>query len=228
MTSEAPIVVLAGARETAAVLRALQGRALCVLRPAVDVPMPQDVPVVETVPEHVAAILDITHAFDVKTRADVRAAAPHVPYARVARPLWKPTSDDNWTEVDTIEQAVSALPAGARVFAATGHQSQAALGQHDGPVYLRQLRQPTHPPTAHNCTFVVGNGPFEAAQEVALLERLKIDVVLARNVGGPDSFPKLEAARRLALPAILLRPPPVPAGPVFFSPPEVAKWVNTL
>ncbi|MEO0691992.1 MAG: precorrin-6A/cobalt-precorrin-6A reductase [Pseudomonadota bacterium] len=225
MTSAPPILVLAGARETPETVRALSGQPCCVLWADESVPVPVEADVVRAAPHALRAVLDVTHAFDTQTRR--RWMRPRVPYARVQRALWQPEAGDQWTSVDTIEQAVAALPQGARVFAATGQGSGAALATHDGPVFLRQLSVHDFP-APPNCTYIFGAGPFDAAAEINLFRDLAIDVVLARNVGGPDSFPKLAAARALGLPVVLLRPPPLPDGPVLKSPADVRRWTKSL
>jgi precorrin-6A/cobalt-precorrin-6A reductase len=206
-------------------VQALSGHPGCVLWADESTPVPVDAEVVQKAPDNVRAILDVTHAFDTHTRR--RWAKPGLPYARVARALWEPEPGDQWTTVDTIEDALAALPNGARVFAATGQGSGPVLAGHGAPVFLRQLSKHDLPPPK-NCTYVFGAGPFDVAGEVAVLRELNIDVVLARNVGGPDSYPKLAAARELGLPVVLLRPPPLPDGPVLMSPEDVREWAKGL
>lgn len=174
------------------------------------------------------AIVDVTHAFDEVTRSSAISKAPGLPYARIGRAVWAPSPQDNWTELNTLIEAVAALPSGTRVFAATGRGSLGALADHDGPVFLRQLTRHALPmPLAHG-QFVFGSAPFSVADEVALLRDLRIDVVLARNIGGMGSFPKLAAARHLRLPVVLLRPPEMPAGPQLASFTDVKSWIAGL
>ncbi|WP_420011584.1 precorrin-6A/cobalt-precorrin-6A reductase [Tateyamaria sp.] len=174
------------------------------------------------------AILDASHSFDEVTRAIAVARAPAVPYAHVGRAPWVPGPGDLWTEVQTLTEAVAALPSGARVFAATGRGSLDVLAAHDGPVFLRQLARHDLPMPLPNGQFIFGNAPFAVADEVGLLTDLKIDVVLARNIGGAGSFPKLAAARELGLPAVVLRPPARPDGPHLASYEDVQHWVQSL
>lgn len=194
MASVSPILVLAGARETPEAVRALSGQPCCVLWADESVPVPLEADVVHAAPHALRAVLDVTHAFDTQTRR--RWMRPRVPYARVQRALWRPEPGDQWTSVDTIEQAVAALPSGARVFAATGQGSGAALAAHDGPVFLRQMSAHAFP-APPNCTYIFGAGPFEPAAEIDLFRELGIDVVLARNVGGRTAFPNWPRRARL-------------------------------
>ena len=231
MSKGPQIAILGGARETAqAVDWVLHARARGQViwgAGAEAEPLPLAVGSMDQVTD-ADGVLDVTHAFDEKTRHSAMAVASQLPYARMGRAAWHPTDADQWTEVDSLEQAVAALPKGARVFAATGRGSLTALATHDGPVFLRQLSVHNLPMPLEHGQYVFGAAPFSVAQEVELLRRLQIDVVLARNIGGPHSFPKLAAARHLALPAVLLRPPALPDGPHLRSFEDVRAWVQTL
>ena len=151
-------------------------------------------------------LVDTTHPFDDPLRDMARALAPALPSVRVARPAWQPTVQDQWIQRRTLAEAVAALPAGARVFAASGRDSAEVLAHHDGPVFLRQLHRHDDP-APPGCTYVFGDGPFGVEDEAALFRKLKIDALLARNMGGARGFPKLAAARTLGLPVILIAPP---------------------
>ncbi len=224
------IALLAGARETqeaAGWLGQTSASAVVVWAKGA-APVGLGWPVRDAVPRDVAGILDVTHAFDTGTRAQAVATAPLAEYARVVRDPWVSGAGDRWTQVVGIEDAVRALPSGARVFAATGRASLPLLGQHDGPVFLRQLSRHDQPTDYPNCEYVFGAAPFDPEGEADLLKRLAIDVVLARNVGGAGSFPKLAAARMLGLPVVLLRPPAVPKGARVRSARDVAQWVRGL
>ena len=225
------IAILGGARETAQAVdwvRRAGARGQVIWGAGAEAePLPLAVGSMDQVAD-ADGILDVTHAFDEETRNQAMAAASHLVYARIGRAMWHPVDADRWTEVDTLEQAVAALPARARVFAVTGRGSLTALANHDGPVFLRQLRaHDLAMPLAHG-QYVFGTAPFSVAQEVDLLHRLRIEVVLARNIGGPHSFPKLAAARHLGLPAVLLRPPALPDGPHLRSYEDVRTWVRGL
>ncbi|HAB36464.1 MAG TPA: hypothetical protein DCE52_00380 [Rhodobacteraceae bacterium] len=174
------------------------------------------------------AILDVSHAFDEETRAEALARWPKLPYARFGKAPWLPTNEDIWTEVQNLNEAVAALPEKTRVFAATGIGSLKVLAQHDGAVFLRQLKQHNLEFPLPHGKFVFSRAPFSVAAEITLFCELEIDVLLARNVGGINSFPKLEAARKMKLPVILLRSPCLPEGPHLKSFTEIKDWISTL
>lgn len=231
MTDRPMIAVLGGARET---VRAVEWLARAGAQGFViweDASEPERTAFVDGLFEALGdadAILDVSHAFDEATRAAAVARVPSLPYARVGRAPWVATAEDKWTEVDTLTQAVDALPPGARVFAATGRGSLGALAKHDGQVCLRQLTEHDLPMPLSQGRFVFGAAPFSVANEVTLFQELQIDVVLARNIGGAGSFPKLGAARQLGLPVVLLRPPALPKGPHLGSYDDIKNWIMTL
>jgi precorrin-6A/cobalt-precorrin-6A reductase len=229
--SPAPLIaVLAGTRAARAATEWVRDAGVegCVIWAGEATPEPLSLPRHGAVPAEATGILDATHPFDTQTRTAACAAAPRARYARIARALWTPQPQDKWQQLDEIEAAVAALPPGARVFAATGRASLPALARHDGPVFLRQLTPHDDPTGQPNCEYVFGSAPFTVAGEVALLQRLRIDLVLARNIGGSGSFPKLAAARELGLPVVLVRPPPAPDGPILGNAADVAQWIAGL
>ncbi|WP_147105759.1 precorrin-6A/cobalt-precorrin-6A reductase [Tateyamaria sp. syn59] len=152
------------------------------------------------------AVVDTTHPFDDTVRRIAMRLAPDLPRVCVRRPSWTASAGDRWQHVRTLADAVAALPARARVFAASGRDSAEVLTHHDGPVFLRQLQRHDHLPP-DGCMYVFGAGPFDVDDEIALFRDLQIDVVLARNIGGTSSFPKIAAARALDMPVVLIDPP---------------------
>lgn len=226
----AKVMLLGGARETGRAATALleAGHAVQVhwSRDPVDV----DLPRCDTLRSGLGwadGVLDTTHVFDRDTRLVAAHLAPGGQACRFGRALWTAEPGDRWTYVAHVAAGVAALPTGARVFAATGRDSAEVLGHHDGPVFLRQLQHHDDPAPA-NCTFVFGAGPFDAADEAHLLEDLGIEVVLARNVGGTGSFPKIAAARRLGLAVVLIQPDAWEFGAAVTSLDAVLEWAAAL
>lgn len=203
------VLVLGGSALTEDAVRALTGAGYDVSVYWSRGPVVVDLPGAESLRAGLKAaelIVDTTHPFDDILRGIAVALEPDLPRVRVGRAAWRPSDQDQWTEVETLAEAVAALPAGARVFAASGRDSAEVLTHHDGPVFLRQLHKHDDPPPV-GCTYIFGDGPFEVEDEATLFRKLEIDVLLARNMGGLRGFPKLEAARALGLPVVLIAPP---------------------
>ncbi len=54
----------------------------------------------------------------------------------------------------------------------------------------------------------------------------RIDIVVARNAGGDSASAKIEAARELGLPVVMVRRPFIPAREKVESVAEVLRWLG--
>ena len=180
---------------------------------------------------HITAVLDATHPFAhrVSTRSARICAELSLPYARVLRPAWTPTAQDNWTQVGSVTQATALIPPGARVFATTG---RATLDEYRnwpaGHLFFRQMARRLPPENVKNLTCITGEGPFSVLDEVKTLTDLRIDLLVVKNSGGDASRTKLDAARQLGLPVILIARPPKPNASVLETVDAALDWVARL
>ncbi len=177
----------------------------------------------------IEAVVDATHPYADQISANAVAACKHtgVPLASLVRAAWTPQQGDAWQNVPTTEAATDALgPAARRVFLSLGRQELhlfAAAPQHH---YLARLidppKQTTLPP---DLVLLKQRGPFDRAAELRLLRDEKIDVIVSKNSGGSATYPKIEAARALGLPVIMIARPDKPAGRVVTSAEEAMAWL---
>lgn len=176
--------------------------------------------------EAVRALVDATHPFAARMSAHaIRAARlAGVPLIAVVRPAWVRQAGDRWIEVADMAGAVAALGAGAQtVFLAIGRQEVAAFRQANfRQANFRQASRhryvvrsvdpvaPEHlPPGA---AVVLARGPFAEEEERRLFETHGVTVIVAKNSGGEATYGKIAAARRLGLPVVMVRRPPVDAA----------------
>ena len=173
------------------------------------------------------AIIDATHPF--ATRISARTAriarARGLPLLHLLRPPWAPGPGDDWRMIRREEEAAAHIPPGARVFLATGAQSLAGFANLAGrELICRRIDRPETPFPLPGGRWLLGRGPFSVEDEVALFSRLGVDVLVVKNSGGTGSRPKLEAARRLGLPVVMIDRPPPPPGPIATSVEEALGW----
>ncbi len=85
-----------------------------------------------------------------------------------------------------MEEAVEALgKAPRRVFLALGRKELAPFAAAPQHVYLVRSVDPVDPPLAvPHAIYVTARGPFSEADDRALLERHRIDAIVAKNSGG--------------------------------------------
>ncbi|WP_420797381.1 cobalt-precorrin-6A reductase [Aminobacter anthyllidis] len=168
-------------------------------------------------------LIDATHPYAARISANAAEAARIAGVAIFAlrRPGWEPVEGDCWTLVDDSEEAVAALgDKPRRVFLALGRQEVAAFEAALQHAYVIRSVDPIAPPLGvPDATYILARGPFAEADERALLEAERIEVIVAKNSGGQATYGKIAAARELGIEVILLRRPQLPDVP---SAPSVA------
>lgn len=175
------------------------------------------------------AVVDATHPFAARISAHAAMACARLglPLATFTRPSWTAGPGDRWTAVADLDAAARALgDAPRRVLLTTGRLGLAAFRAAPQHSYIGRTIDPPDaehlPPTYR---IMLGRGPFPLAAEIALLRDEAIDVVVTKNSGGAASAAKLEAARALALPVVMVEPPARPAGTVFTDVAAVLRWI---
>ncbi len=168
----------------------------------------------------VELLVDATHPFAarISRNAAEASAASGVPLLALRRPAWTRTDGDRWTSVSTIAEAVRSLPADpARIFLAIGRQEANQFSARPEHSYVIRSVDPVTPPLdVPDARYVLACGPFRLEDEVALLKDHAIELIVAKNSGGSATYGKIEAARQLSVPVIMVErqePPGVPAVP---------------
>lgn len=181
--------------------------------------------------ERTDAVVDATHPFAaaVSRHAAEAAAEVRVPLVAMRRPGWTAGPGDRWHWADTLADAAAALPGlGRRVFLTTGRQGAgefAALGL----FFLIRSVEPPAGPLPRDHQLLLDRGPFTLDGERELLRGHGIDVLVAKDSGGPATAAKLTAAREAAIPVLLIRrPPPPPGVPTTPTPTAAAIWLQRL
>ena len=157
-------------------------------------------------------LIDATHPFakQISCNATQAADATDIAFERVERPPWEKQIGDNWHEVPTTEQAVVAIPAGARVMLALGSQHLAPFtGRDDLQFIIRMIEKPVTPLPFVSSELILARPSSDWREEAGLFEAKSITHIVARNSGGAGAYAKIEAARKLGLPVIMIgRPKP--------------------
>jgi len=180
----------------------------------------------------IEAVLDATHPFAAKiTRRSAEVChEAGLPYLRLQRPGWEPVEGDNWHFVDSEANVAALTNQGDTVFLATGRQTLARFdnlaGRH---LICRQIENGPPKFPFDNGEYLIGRPPFSVDDEVVLFQQRRVDWLVVKNAGGRLSSTKLDAARILEIPVILIKRPPVPDGIETVQTPEAAlAWVRGL
>ena len=174
------------------------------------------------------AVIDATHPFAVHItpRTARLCAEASVPCLRLERPGWTAGPGDLWTRIADPARASDHIPPGARVFLATGRQSLAAFDLPGRTLFLRVVDPPGAPFPGQG-HWVVGRPPFTEAADRQLFTDLRIDWLVAKDSGGAGNRGKLDAARALSLPVLMIDRPPA-VGPTVATVAQAMAWVRAL
>lgn len=180
----------------------------------------------------VDAIIDATHPFAARISANAHAAAAQlgIPLCTVLRPPWHEASGDTWHTVATMDDAANTLgPDRKRVFLSIGRQGIGAfLGAPQHSYVARSIELPDASDMPPDMTLIQARGPFALQDELDLLTVQRIDVVVSKNAGGEATYPKIEAARILKLPVVMIERPAKAGRHIVGSAEEAFAWLDRL
>jgi precorrin-6A/cobalt-precorrin-6A reductase len=133
---------------------------------------------------------------------------------------------DDFVAVATMQEAAAALPPGARAFLAAGRRELHPFAARDDLWCLvRMIEPPAAGETLPKGELILGRPPAEPDEEVALFRRHGIGWVVSKDSGGRAGA-KIEAARRLKLPVILVERPAAPAGETVATVEAALTWIE--
>ncbi|THU02020.1 cobalt-precorrin-6A reductase [Lampropedia puyangensis] len=179
----------------------------------------------------IGCVLDATHPFAERMSRHAIAACAQTgtPLVALQRAAWQAQAGDRWHSVPDMAAAVAALPAEPqRIFLGIGRKALAefsAAPQHH--YVLRVIDSPDAAWPLPDTTCVVARGPFSLQAERSFLQAHGITWVVSKNAGAEASYAKLEAARALGLPVVMVQRPPLPARQEYASVEEVMAWLAT-
>ena len=182
--------------------------------------------------EAIEAVIDATHAYADQMSAHAVAACREtgVPLASLVRPEWQPEAGDRWQVVpsfDTAARALGAMP--RRVLLSLGRQDLHAFAVAPQHHYIaRLIERPERADLPPDLRLVQARGPFDREAELRLLTEERIDVMVSKNSGGDATYAKIEAARALGLPVVMVTRPHKPAGHILTDVGHTIAWLHDL
>jgi len=172
-------------------------------------------------------LVDATHPFaaQISGNAVRAAAASGVPLLRLLRPAWQAQTGDQWQTVGDMQQAATALGnRPRRVFLTVGKLELPAFEAAPQHHYLIRTIDTLTPGLPH-ARLLTARGPFALADELALLQRERIELLVSKNAGTHATYAKLEAARSLGIAVIMVARPSLLPAPEVSTLAEVEQWL---
>ncbi|KPM54531.1 precorrin-6x reductase [Frankia sp. R43] len=158
-------------------------------------------------------------------------AGSAVPLLRLARPGWQARPGDDWRRVGDLaaaaDRARELCPPGGAVFVTTGRRELAPFAADPDRHYLiRAVDPPTDTlPSRH--TVLLDRGPYTVEGETRLLREHDIRVLVTKDSGGTLTVAKLDAARTVGVPVVMVDRPAA-AGPAPRTWPDAAGILTAL
>lgn len=181
--------------------------------------------------ERVTHLINATHPFAERISANAVAAAEAagIPLMRLLRPAWAARHDDRWVAArHAAEAAELCRREGGRIFLTVGSGELGAFANiHNAHFVVRMVDEPDEIPLRDYRT-IAARGPFSLQDELRLLAEHHIGIVVAKNSGGDATYAKIEAARRMGLPVIMIERPAIaldPQSPATATVDDVIAWV---
>ena len=180
--------------------------------------------------ESIDLVVDATHPFaaGITQNAAMACAEAGVQRLVLARPPWTPQAGDRWIEAADAAGAAAALPGLAkRAFLSTGRGELGAFsGLSDLWFLVRLIDRPPVLLPLHDYELVLARGPFTVEDEKELLQKHEIGAVVSKNSGSSATYAKVEAARALGLPVVIIRRPVLPDGEAVTTVEAALAWVE--
>ena len=178
----------------------------------------------------IEAVIDATHPFAARISANAAEAcrAVAVPLLALRRPAWEREPGDDWIAAANVPACLDALGAAPRtVFLTIGRQELAAFARAPQHAYVVRTIEPVGDMLpVPNLVTVSARGPFALDDEIRFMREARIEVLVTKNSGGAATYPKIEAARRLGLPVVIVARPALPDVPAVPDAASVLPWLE--
>ena len=167
--------------------------------------------------EKISLVVDATHPFAITITQNVAEAAQKagIPNLHFSRRSWKKQTQDDWYEVESSKTAAKILTHpdlqhAKNIFLTIGRSELSCFYPiKSKEFYVRSIEPVKELDFFDNMRWIEGRGPFSYHDEYAFFEEHNIQCLVAKNSGGFASFPKINVARILGVPVVLIKQPSI-------------------
>lgn len=181
--------------------------------------------------QSIDALIDATHPFaeQMGRHAVLAVEQASIQRLRLVRHPWEKKPGDNWVDaIDIVDAAAMLQGLARRVFITSGHRDIEAFAELDDIWFLIRTIEPVARPLPGQVLCVQAKGPFDEADETALLQKHRIDAIVTKASGGEATYAKIAAARRLGLPVVMIQRPDPPPGPIVHDTVAAKTWLRQV
>ncbi len=174
--------------------------------------------------EAIDLLVNATHPFAAEISRNALDAHHRtgVPLLRLMRPPWERQAGDHWVMVaDAKDAAAQCRQRGGNIFLTVGSRELGAFRDIPRARFLARAIATPDPSPLPGCAFIEARGPFDLGSELDLMRQFKVDLLVAKSSGGEATRAKIDAARELGLPVLMIERPPIAREPGCETRPEV-------
>jgi precorrin-6A/cobalt-precorrin-6A reductase len=165
---------------------------------------------------------------ELSDRALTAAAAAELPILRLIRPAWHRDQLDSWIDVASVAAAADICRwYGKRAMITLGEADLAPFAGNERCHFIVRLPvAPAAPLNIRHHDLIIDRGPFAWLDERRLMMEQQIDLLVSRNIGGHDSYAKIDVARDLAVPVVMISRPVQPLQPSAETVAQALIWIE--
>jgi precorrin-6A/cobalt-precorrin-6A reductase len=189
--------------------------------------------------EKISLLVNATHPYAAQISKNALAAATElqIPFLRMTRPSWVKLPEDHWIEVPDMEAAANYLIDYKTisqnklykhiVFLTIGNRGLSIFRKcNKNRIIVRTVDPPEEAYSWSEAIFLEGRGPFTLENELALLRQNAITILITRNSGGGSTYAKIEAARELRIPVVMVARPVTSSSEICQSLDDTTNWIS--
>ncbi len=180
--------------------------------------------------EKVNWLIDATHAFakEISQIAFNASVEIKVPLLSLQSAAWAKRDTDNWIEVNDHGEAIdylSELPKGRHVFLSVGGRTIADYAQLKTLRFTARCIRTDLDPKVENVHLIKARGPFNIDNERQLFKSERFDCLVTKNAGTPATYSKIQVARELNVPVVMIQRPEYETGIMFRTPEQLVEFI---
>ena len=145
--------------------------------------------------------------------------------------------EDHWIEVPDMEAAANYLIDYKlisqnelykhSVFLTIGNRGLSIFRKcNKNRFFVRTVDPPEEAYSWAEAIFLEGRGPFTLENELALFRQNAITILITKNSGGSPTYAKIEAARKLRVPVIMVARPVFSSSEIYPTIGETTDWIT--
>ncbi len=163
----------------------------------------------------IGGIVDVTHPYAARMSNAALAVAHNqqLPCWRFDRPAWQSQEGDCWQGFGQWNELLAELERKQSVFLTAGQlplpvmDTLAMFARQYGQKQLLRTGVMPRIPIHSGMQWIKGIGPFKADNEREISQQHHVDVLVSKNSGGVSTVAKLDVARELGVPVLMLERP---------------------